>query len=655
MSGTYLTFDHWFQRREKIFANYHLFKIPYYYIDTIDKLSFPSDGWFSADELWRIINSRTPMMKRNQFVYDILGRSRKKNLTFCLPEDQLIVKNPRCEFISNVNVGDKVYTETGETDYVINKFERNYNGDMMEICPYKMILPFKVTPEHEVLIYRRNYAGSPKNFINMFNKCQKGKKIKVRDFLKSSNTRGHTGDGYRKITTLLKEFGIKTEKDMNATTKKPLYMEIDENNKFDLIPEWTMASEIQKNDMLVYPIVSKVEEKKNMRISDYYKIKQKNGFGKDKYKFDGKVWKYRETKIQDVITIDKNLMEFCGYYVSEGYADSHGLFSFAFGLDELDYAKRVKYLVNKIFGLKAKIQKRQGNHYVVKFANMILGDVFKQLFGKVATEKRVPHWLLHLPTSLQNTFFRAYICGDGYYNKKRDCVSYNTVSPTLSNQLSQILMRMGIIPSTSKVKNNKSKNLIYFSQFYPNKNLRGFIYKNFAYIPIKYIKKYHYEGKVYNLEVENNHSFLTMGSCVHNCFTTQVLTSIDKNVRSVLDFVASPQMGADDGSCLINIFVGNKASAQSHMKTVRFITRPFFSCYDTNEQIDMEFEEGTEEHKEPLLIFQPHYIKEHGYLCECEECGTQFFKDWESADKAAEAWWNKNVLKVFPNMRVGKS
>jgi hypothetical protein len=137
-------------------------------------------------------------------------------------------------------------------------------------------------------------------------------------------------------------------------------------------------------------------------------------------------------------------------------------------------------------------------------------------------------------------------------------------------------------------------------------------------------------------------------------FTTQVLTSIDKNVRSVLDFVSSPQMGVDDGSCLINIFVGNKASAQTHMKTVRFITKPFFNMYDTDEIIDMDFDSEGNGDKEPLLIFQPYYNKEHGYLCECEECGTKFFKDWSEADSFSEAWWNKNVLTVFPNMRTAK-
>jgi hypothetical protein len=134
------------------------------------------------------------------------------------------------------------------------------------------------------------------------------------------------------------------------------------------------------------------------------------------------------------------------------------------------------------------------------------------------------------------------------------------------------------------------------------------------------------------------------------CFTSQVLTSIDKNVRSVLDFVSNPQMGADDGSCLINIFVGNKASAQTHMKTVRFITRPFFGMYDTEEEIDMDFESDITA-EEPKLAFQPYYNKEHGYHCECDECGTKFFKDWLSADLYAEAWWNKNVLTVFPNMK----
>ncbi|MFQ6119451.1 MAG: hypothetical protein ACE5KE_06150, partial [Methanosarcinales archaeon] len=86
LSLTFLTFEHWFRRKEKVFANYHLFKIPYFYIEGINQLDFirgnkDSPTWSALDELWRIINARTPMAKRNQIVYDILGRSRKRHIT----------------------------------------------------------------------------------------------------------------------------------------------------------------------------------------------------------------------------------------------------------------------------------------------------------------------------------------------------------------------------------------------------------------------------------------------------------------------------------------------------------------------------------------------------------------------------------------------
>lgn len=83
---TYLCFDHWFKRKEEVYANYHLFKIPYHYVNSINKINIEGNRerttFFALDEVWRLINARTPMANRNKIVYDILGRSRKRNITY---------------------------------------------------------------------------------------------------------------------------------------------------------------------------------------------------------------------------------------------------------------------------------------------------------------------------------------------------------------------------------------------------------------------------------------------------------------------------------------------------------------------------------------------------------------------------------------------
>jgi len=43
--------------------------------------------------------------------------------------------------------------------------------------------------------------------------------------------------------------------------------------------------------------------------------------------------------------------------------------------------------------------------------------------------------------------------------------------------------------------------------------------KQCIYLPIRKIEKKNYKGKVYNLEVENDNSYVTEFACVHNCWT----------------------------------------------------------------------------------------------------------------------------------------
>ncbi len=79
---TFLAWKNWFERRRKIFSNYHLFKIPYVLIDSVDKMFKMKDGFVALDELWRIADSRLTKSIVNRLTSDILSASRKKHLVY---------------------------------------------------------------------------------------------------------------------------------------------------------------------------------------------------------------------------------------------------------------------------------------------------------------------------------------------------------------------------------------------------------------------------------------------------------------------------------------------------------------------------------------------------------------------------------------------
>ena len=79
-----LTFKNWLFKRQRVFSNMPLFKIPYYFIDHIGQIASMKNGFVLLDEGWLIMDSRMSLSKRNRFSSHILSRSRKRSLTYMM-------------------------------------------------------------------------------------------------------------------------------------------------------------------------------------------------------------------------------------------------------------------------------------------------------------------------------------------------------------------------------------------------------------------------------------------------------------------------------------------------------------------------------------------------------------------------------------------
>jgi uncharacterized protein (TIGR00375 family) len=130
----------------------------------------------------------------------------------------------------------------------------------------------------------------------------------------------------------------------------------------------------------------------------------------------------------------------------------------------------------------------------------------------------------------------------------------STSSKNLSNQMKIICLRLGIMPSiridsreNHKLRGNHKLGSRKISASYDNFILdklsffedkfnllkedefrkfdykldkrHGWIDENYMYLPIREIAESNYEGQVYNLEVEDDNSYLTDFAIVHNCWT----------------------------------------------------------------------------------------------------------------------------------------
>jgi hypothetical protein len=82
LTQTQLAWKNWFTRRMKLYSNYHLYKVPYYFLETIRQLDYCHDGAVVLDEIWRILDSRLSRKASNKVVSDVLARSRKRKLIY---------------------------------------------------------------------------------------------------------------------------------------------------------------------------------------------------------------------------------------------------------------------------------------------------------------------------------------------------------------------------------------------------------------------------------------------------------------------------------------------------------------------------------------------------------------------------------------------
>ena len=414
----------------------------------------------------------------------------------CLLPEEKVICNPDIKKISDVKIGDNVFTHTGEYKKVTQTFTRFYNGKIFKIQPYYFAEGIKVTEEHPFFGIK-----TIKNCLAIGGLCKPNSTAKGKHVCKKKH--------YEKYN-----------------------------------PTWIMAKDLEVNDILLYPRVKKVEDKDSIKLSEL--LDAKDFIIKREFIFprEGR----QEKGIKDIIDITPDFCRLIGYYLAEGYIiKKNNCLQFSFAKHEGDYINDVASLMKKCFGVNLA-KKRERNGYELYFYSKALVRLFEKLFYKEdkplrAFSKKIPQWALYLPLKKQVELFKGWWRGDCGVS----------VSELLIQQMKIICLRLGIVPSIYKITADKHRSYncningrkiiashdcfsLHNLSFYEDKfNLllepefkkfitkldrkHGWIDENYIYIPIKEIKTFDYKGEVYNLEVEEDNSYVTPAAIVHNCMT----------------------------------------------------------------------------------------------------------------------------------------
>ena len=218
-----------------------------------------------------------------------------------------------------------------------------------------------------------------------------------------------------------------------------------------------------------------------------------------------------------------------GLYLAEGSLDKYKVV-FSLHKEEIDLFLKVQEFGKK-YGANVTCNKRPPNGMSVSLMGKEWVDRFNSYGSKICNNKKIDNKLLTLSPELQKNILIGWLDGDGCYTD-RSTIGVST-SEVLIRQMFDIAKRNNIracIQNRIKKEDRlKSWNLVLSkgatSKLFNKKIIQTSKEKYFRedkdnfYIMIDSIKKTqaYSGGHIYNLEVNNDNSYIVEGVAVHNC------------------------------------------------------------------------------------------------------------------------------------------
>jgi DNA primase catalytic core len=387
------------------------------------------------------------------------------NCFSCLPGYELIRTQYGLIKISDIKIGDKVFSHDGEihnVSYVQNKKSNNLYDIQLENCNN---IKNTFTNDHLVAtikdIKRKiGYIKSRKNGLPRNRFCKKLKYERIRD-----------------------------------TYKNKLHI------------EYNKVEKLTNEDYLIFPTLE-------IKTPPEY---WKNIFAKS--------WKSgpKPERIWE-IKIDEEIMWLFGFFCGDGHAGKR-LLSFMPHIRQVEYKDKIVKILSR-FNKKVVVREywndnRTDGEFCIDCSNVDLAQFFRGYFG-VSDKKTAPYEICTYPLSYQKAFLDGLMAADGSFNSK-----IGLIAPNLIHILQQICINLQL-PFSKKKKNSFIDNAtgikrkdIYYLNILRKENLKcfydmidGHIY---CFQKIKSVKKINNEERVYDITVDDSNNFITENFLVHNC------------------------------------------------------------------------------------------------------------------------------------------
>jgi len=287
------------------------------------------------------------------------------------------------------------------------------------------------------------------------------------------------------------------------------------------------VKELSTSDYLKIPKIKENENITEINLGEYISdnikcIERDNRF----FIPHGKMGAVFSSSVPKKIKLTNDLLWLLGFIIAEGcIINNNSTIDITLGPNDKKFIKKCMNILSDL-GLSRTLMKRKNSKcWDIMIYNKLLNNILGNMIYIGAKNKKFPNFVFNLNNNQIKSLLKGYWSGDGWYEKIHKRIAIATVSKSLAFYTSLLLIKLNLIPSLymqirkphiikeSKVNSSLIYNVYTLSDpnnFLEDKNKQYYksrIDNNYAYFKINNIEQEQYSGPVYNLEIEDIHSF----------------------------------------------------------------------------------------------------------------------------------------------------
>jgi len=449
----------------------------------------------------------------------------------CVGSDTLVLADSGFKKIIDIKIGDCVYTHTGQKKKVLNTFEFDIKDTekVLEIKTQKSCGSITLTRDHKVLGIKNVQFNSilPKIKRN-WNRIGDPQWIQAKDLSKKDllwmtypqpivDRNSKWNDSDFDLTSFCTTGEIKNDH-IRYTTWKQHPLSVRNISKLIAVPYPTLLKikknlfNIRNKNLVIEKLTSLLSEK-GLSISDWIKLDTATYIDLSK-----------------TIILDGDFYKFLGLWIGDGFfINQPGKKGIGFSIhsDEVELASFIRHYIKK-YGFRASIYRKKNEKALkIEITNELLFKLVKFMindYQNSSNTKHLPFFFRQLNKNNLWHLLEGVFNADGSINRKQTNETIATTSKRLALELKEALLFINkassiLMPKIYTKDGAKRKQVFvinFSAMFSGNVNDNTHFYKKEGYFCRIADIKEKTITKVYDIEVESDHSYLTTNFVSHN-------------------------------------------------------------------------------------------------------------------------------------------